>query len=130
MRMEKSELEGFYLERRKEGMDISDIRKELKSRSIDPEHISDIIRFVDDQTLAKRKTKPKQSNILSTKLWAGALVFGGAGIMILTYFRVINLGNMFIIPTGPILYGLFLYRRAGLRKKVEDTPRFGRFRRF
>ena len=102
-----------YLSRKENGMDFSEIRKELNARNLDADKIKFIIREIDNQTLFKEQNKTLKVNSKAIKVIGLVLMFGGVFVTLVTFLGVIDLGGSYIIAYGPIVSGFLLYLQAG-----------------
>lgn len=105
----KEEIINYYLQRLDEkDFEISQVRRDLEKRNVEPEEITSIVQIVDNelQRYIKYKSKKTKGNKMT---WAGVfLMTAGVGITFLTYNGIIDLGNRFILSYGPFLGGLSL----------------------
>ncbi|MFT5749744.1 MAG: hypothetical protein ACI93S_001007 [Ancylomarina sp.] len=112
MKEDISNIIDYYLGRKQNGMDFSEIRKELNARNLDADKIKLIIREIDNQILFKEKDKIFKVNSKGTKIISLVLMFGGGFVTLVTFFGVLDLGGSYIIAYGPIVSGFLLYLNA------------------
>lgn len=110
-----------YVEKKQSGTDYSVIRKELETKGMSKDQISEFIREVDkiileDNTGSSSKVKMKEAKIIGY-----VLLFGGGFVTLATYFNWINLNGLYIFAWGPILSGylLILISRVANKKRTR-----------
>lgn len=118
----KEEIINYYFQRFDEkDFEISQVRRDLEKRNVEPEEIKSIVRIVDNELqryIAFKSRKSKGNELV----WIGLVLMAiGIGITFLTYSGIIDMGNQFLLSYGPFLGGLSMffigrsqrYRRSG-----------------
>ncbi len=106
----KEEIINYYIQRFDEkDFEISQVRRDLEKRNVEPEEIKNIVRIVDEEFQRYIKFKSEKAKG-DGMVWIGVfLMIVGVGITLLTYSGMIDLGNRFmLISYGPFLGGLSL----------------------
>jgi hypothetical protein len=102
-----NELVDYYLEKKKSGMDFSEIRKELKAKDLDDSQIKTIINEIDAKALEyaqiSGKMKPKDLRLIGY-----ALMLIGGGLTFAVYFKILVLGKFLFAAYGPVIIGYIL----------------------
>lgn len=98
----------YYTKKKREGLDFSEIRKELILKNYDPDTIKIIINGIDNQILNEELNKVNKSRFNELKVSGLILMIGGGVITLGTYFGIINIGGYYIIAYGPIIAGYFM----------------------
>ena len=97
----------YYLEKKKSGMDFSEIRKELKAKEVDEAQIKKIIKEIDAKALEYAQTsgkmKPKDLRLIGY-----ALMLIGGGLTFAVYFKILVLGKFLFAAYGPVIIGYIL----------------------
>jgi len=97
----------YYFEKKKSGMDFSEMRKELKSKDLNDNDIKKIIKGVDDKVLEYAQTagkmKPKDLRLIGYAL----MLIGGA-LTFAVYFKVLVMGKFLFAAYGPVIIGYIL----------------------
>lgn len=119
------ELEDFYLEKRQEGMDISEIRDELEGQKIPEEQIRVIIRSIDNKII-QNSSSTIGSPANRRKMYGTAIILASGGLLMTSYYY--NVGGFIILPFGPMVYGIYLLSRG--EKWKSTRKELGKFRRF
>ena len=101
-----NELSDYYFDKKVEGMDFSEIRKELKVKGLDDADIKIVVRDIDNKLLSGIRKKQDRSSTNASMVLGICLVVGGVIVTIGTYTGWINMGDYFILAYGPILGGL------------------------
>jgi hypothetical protein len=113
-----------YVEKKKNGTDYSLIRKELETKGINKEDISELIRQVDSIILEENTKIPSIGKAKETKLLGYVLMFGGGFVTLATYFEWIDISGIYIVAWGPILGGYFLILSARIANKKRNIRGF------
>ena len=114
----------FYTNQKREGMDFTEIRKELANKNYDEETIKYIIRKIDNQIL--HEEQHKSTSVKAKEIYAIGLLLmlGGGFITIATYFGIINIEGLYIIAYGPIIGGYLMIltsrRKPTIFKRLLD----------
>ncbi len=102
-----NELVDYYFEKKKSGMDFSEIRKELKAKDLDDNQIKRIIIEVDAKSLEYAQTsgkmKPKDMRLIGYAL----MLIGGA-LTFAVYFKMLVMGKFVFAAYGPVIIGYIL----------------------
>ena len=121
-----------YLEKKREGMDYTQIRKELREQQIEDSDIKKIVQEIDDRILAEEFEKSGKS--VSEKMQIGGWFFTAAGI-IFTLGRYANITffhENYLLSYGSLIVGLTLlfygYFKKRISKQKNDEP-FSRFKK-
>lgn len=122
--MDIYELEDLYLEKRQSGMDISEIRKELKNQNIPEDQIRVIIRSIDNVTIQKTNSGISSAN--KRKIVGTVIIMGGVSLLITSYYY--SMGGFIVLPFGPMGYGVYLLSRGS--KREQRRPKHGKFGKF
>ncbi|MGZ2370631.1 hypothetical protein ACXR6G_12690 [Ancylomarina sp. YFZ004] len=113
------ELVDYYLEKKKSGMDFSEIRKELKAKDLDDAQIKKIIIEIDVKTLEHAQTagkmKPKDLRLIGY-----ALMLIGGGLTFAVYFKMLVLGEFLFAAYGPVIIGYILVVMARRQQKKQS----------
>jgi len=115
---QNKELVDYYFEKKKSGMDFSEIRKELKAKDIKEAQIKSIIREIDEKTLehAKNAGKFKPRDL---RLIGYALMLIGGGLTFAVYFKMLDLGKYLFVAYGPVIIGYILVVMARRQQKKQ-----------
>jgi hypothetical protein len=132
--MKEEEIEQIineFYEKRKKGMELSQIRNELSNRDISPEIIKLIVREVDETALEEEVEKTRQRKVLEYKLIGYFLFIGGILFTFLTYQGIIDLKGYYIIAYGPVAAGIIIVLLAPSMagktgRKITDSRYFDR----
>ena len=91
-----------YLQKRRDGMDYSQIRKELHEKQYEDSDIKKIVQKIDDTIIEEEfeKTKSNTSKIMRVTGWI-FIIFG-------TIFTLGNTVNLFHIQNNLVTYGFLL----------------------
>lgn len=103
----KNELINYYFEKKKLGMDFSEIRKELKAKDLDEAQIKEIIREIDAKALDHAHTAGKMKP-QDLRLIGYALMLIGGGLTFAVYFKILVLGKFLFAAYGPVIIGYIL----------------------
>jgi len=97
------------LEAKRQGMDYTEIRKNLSQEGLDEFIIKQIIKETDDRFLKEigQKSKSQKGRELLIAAWV-LLILGGI-ITLGSYLQWVDTKGMLIISYGPFLAGLILY---------------------
>ncbi|MDE5421149.1 hypothetical protein L3073_02890 [Ancylomarina sp. DW003] len=101
------ELVDYYFEKKKSGMDFSEIRKELKEKGIQEAQIKNVIKQIDVKTLEHAQTSGKMKP-RDLRLIGYALMLIGGGLTFAVYFKMIVLGKFLFAAYGPVIIGYIL----------------------
>ncbi len=101
------ELVDYYFEKKKSGMDFSEIRKELKAKDLNDIEIKSIVREIDAKALVHAHTsgkmKPKDLRLIGY-----ALMLIGGGLTFAVYFKMLVLGKFLFAAYAPVIIGYIL----------------------
>ena len=102
-----NELIDYYFEKKKSGMDFSEIRKELKTKDLSDHEIKKIIKAVDAKALIYAQTsgKMKPKNL---RLIGYALMLIGGVLTFAVYFKMLVLGKYLFAAYAPVIIGYIL----------------------
>lgn len=101
------ELVDYYFEKKKSGMDFSEIRKELKEKGIQEAQIKNVIKQIDAKALEHVQTSGKMKP-RDLRLIGYALMLIGGGLTFAVYFKVLDLGQYLFAAYGPVIIGYIL----------------------
>lgn len=101
------ELVDYYFEKKKSGMDFSEIRKELKEKGIQEAQIKNVIKQIDVKILEHAQTSGKMKP-RDLRLIGYALMLIGGGLTFAVYFKMIVLGKFLFAAYGPVIIGYIL----------------------
>ncbi len=125
---DKRALRERYLQKRKDGMSISEMKAELKDRFDNPMDLRHFVSDVDDLYIAT--LLPASSGIIpggQFKVWGGLMLFVlGLGLTAYSMFSDDGVHGYVIVWHGAILAGLALYYRG--RSEMRRTDQNGRVR--
>lgn len=120
--MEKSfkELVDLYHQKKIEGMDFSQIRKELAEKNIGEEMIKDIVRAIDNRMLSGEVKKPGKFKAKELRLIGWALMIIGGIITLGIYFHWFDVKGYHFVSYGPVIAGyLFIIAARKAQKKAS-----------
>lgn len=108
--MEKSfkELVDLYHQKKIEGMDFSQIRKELAEKNIDDDLIKDIVRAIDNRMLSGEVKKPSKLKARELRLIGWTLMIIGGILTLGIYFNWFDAKGYHFISYGPVIVGYLL----------------------
>ena len=102
-----NELVDYYFEKKKSGMDFSEIRKELKAKDLNDHEIKKIIQAVDAKALVYAQTsgkmKPKDLRLIGY-----ALMLIGGTLTFAVYFKMLVMGKYLFAAYAPVIIGYIL----------------------
>lgn len=125
--MTKEETIAYFLEKKQEGMDYSEIRSVLRSKGYKEDEMSEIIRSVDKQLLQGVHQKTDRTTQYATLVIGAVLLLFGLIVTIGTYSGMINMKGDFLIAYGPILSGAGMLT-YGMRRRSNYFDRKHKFR--
>lgn len=119
--MEKSfkELVDLYHKKKNEGMDFSQIRKELVGNNIDNEMIKDVVRAIDNRMLSGDLKKPGKLKAKELRLIGWVLMIIGGILTFGIYFHWFDTNGYNFISYGPVIAGYLLIIVARKVQKKE-----------
>ena len=101
------ELVDYYFEKKKSGMDFSEIKKELNEKGIQEVQIKNIIKQIDTKALEHAQTsgkmKPKDLRLIGYVL----MLIGGV-LTFAVYFKLLVLGKFLFAAYGLVIIGYIL----------------------
>jgi len=112
------ELVDRYRDKKERGMSFSEIRKSLERQGVHSESIRVIIQSIDNEILKDEKIKSQNKNARELILIGLVLALSGLLITVLTFTRIIAMGNYYLLAYGPLIggIGIFLKGVSGYRK--------------
>jgi len=108
-----------YVEKRKNGLDFSEIRKELKNLNLTSEEIRIIVREIDNQVINDELYKSKNTLVNEMKYIGLFLMLGGGFVTVASYFGLIDTNGYYVISYGPIIGGYLIYLKS--KRGVKKT---------
>ncbi len=118
----------IYTEKKLKGFDLSEIRKELTLRNINPETIKYIMNEIDNRVLREELNRSGNIRSREVKIIVLALVIGGVTITLATLFGIIYLNGYYILSYGPALAGAFIIMAS--RRMHSNTSRISGRKRY
>ncbi|RUT78248.1 hypothetical protein [Ancylomarina longa] len=118
--MEKdfNKLVEFYYQKKQEGMDFSQIRKELIDQKISEEMIKDIMKEIDSRILAVESRKKGKLKAKELRWIGWSLMIIGGFLTFANYFHLFELKGYAFIGYGPVIVGyLFLIAARKAQRK-------------
>ena len=117
--MEKSfnELVDFYHQKKKEGMDFSQIRKELGAKNLEEKKIKEIIREIDRRILEGDVKKVGKLKARELRIIGWTLMIIGGVITLGTYFQWFDVKGYYIVTYGPVIAGYLMLIAARRAKR-------------
>ena len=97
----------YYFEKKKGGMDFSEIRKELKDKGLNDIEIKRIISEIDAKILVYAQTSGKMKP-RDLRLIGYALMLIGGGLTLSVYFKILVLGKFVFAASGSVIIGYIL----------------------
>lgn len=125
--MDINEIEDYYLEQKIQGMDFSQIRKELRQKGLAPAQVNALVRSIDHKILMGAYKKQESSRKIGLMMIGGILAGIGLVVTIGTFTGIIDIGNRFIFSYGPMLSGVALIFSSNYQGR---TNLFDRNRKF
>lgn len=113
------QLEMEYLDRRRDGMDISDIRKELQQKDVSDENIALIIGAIDDaiyKELVPERNREPGTHTQWRKIIGWSVIIGGVVLALVFGIYVLGLSSI-LVGLGMIKTNRGDHQR--LRRKFE-----------
>ena len=115
--MSRAKVIDHYLKKiREENFDVYQVRKELEKNNVDEEEIKIIVRLIDNEVQRATVRKQESENARPLVQIGIFLTVIGAGLTIVTYVGIIDMGDSFMLVYGPFFAGLSLIV-AGLAKQ-------------
>lgn len=121
MAQDFKELVEFYHAKKIEGMDFSQIRKEMSEKGIEESSIKNVVREIDNKILSGDIKKAKNIKAKELRLIGWLLMIIGGGITLASYFQWLNIKGYYIVSYGPVIAGylMILAARKVQRKKLQ-----------
>ncbi|MCY1633702.1 hypothetical protein [Marinifilum sp. D737] len=120
MAQDFKDLVDFYHAKKIEGMDFSQIRKEMKGKGIDENTIKSVVREIDNKILAGDVKKPGKLDARQLRLIGWALMIVGGVATLGLYLKWFDLKGYHFLAYGPVIAGYLMIvaaRRA--QKKIS-----------
>ena len=118
----------YYANKKREGLDYSEIRKELKLKNLDDDTISTIIKAVDNHILSEELTNANKIKGAEIRVIGYILLIGGAIATFGTLLGIIELRGYLIVAYGPMIAGFFMIltsKRISTQKaKISKKKRY------
>ncbi len=108
--MDFKELVDLYHQKKIEGMDFSQIRKELAEKNIEKDMIKDIVRAIDDRMLSG-EVKTKKKGMFKTRelrLIGWTLMIIGGVVTLGTYLHWFDMKGYYFVSYGPVIAGYLI----------------------
>lgn len=118
MKKDFNELVDFYYKKKKEGMDFSQIRKELQSKNVEEPIIKEIMNEIDTRILKGESFKFGKLKARELRLIGWTLMIIGGGITLGTYLHWFDVKGFYIVTYGPVIAGylMLIAARKATRK--------------
>ncbi|MUP37814.1 hypothetical protein [Labilibaculum euxinus] len=113
------ELVDLYHQKKIEGMDFSQIRKELVEKNIEEDLIKDIVRAIDDRILRGEVKKKGKFKVRELRLIGWTLMIIGGIITLGTYFHWFDMKGYYFVSYGPVIAGYLLIIAARKAQRKE-----------
>ncbi|MCT4601890.1 MAG: hypothetical protein N4A59_03145, partial [Marinifilum sp.] len=107
----------FYHAKKIEGMDFSQIRKEMKDKNIDESTIKSVVREIDNKILSGDVKKAGKLKARELRLIGWALMIIGGTATLGTYLQWFDLKGYHIVAYGPVIVGYLLIVAARRAQK-------------
>ena len=120
MEMDFKELVDLYHQKKIEGMDFSQIRKELADKNIEEDLIKDIVRAIDNRMLSGEVKKSGKLKARELRLIGWTLMIIGGILTLGIYFHWFDAKGYSFISYGPVIAGYLLIIAA--RKAQKKNP--------
>lgn len=120
MTQDFKDLVDFYHAKKIEGMDFSQIRKEMKDKGIDENIIKNVVREIDNKILSGEVKKSGKLKARELRLIGWTLMILGGIATLGTYFQWFDIKGYHIVAYGPVIAGYLMIvaaRRA--QKKIS-----------
>ncbi len=101
------ELVDYYFEKKRAGMDFSEIRRELQNKGLDDVLIKRVINEVDTKALEYAHTSGKIKS-KDLRIVGYALMLIGGGLTSAVYFKILILGKFIFIAYAFVILGYIL----------------------
>jgi len=108
MAQDFKELVEFYHGKKIDGMDFSQIRKELNDKGIDETTIKNVVREIDNKILAGDVKKAGKLKARELRLIGWTLMIIGGVATLGTYFQWFDVKGYHIVAYGPVIAGYLL----------------------
>ncbi len=105
MEKDYKSLVDFYHQKKIEGVDFSQIRKELADKDIEERMIKNIVREIDNRILNGDVKKVSKLKAREMRLIGWTLMIIGGLITLGTYFQWIDVKGYYIASYGPVIAG-------------------------
>lgn len=112
----------YYASKKQNGIDFSEIRKELETKGYSNQEISNLIREV-DKIILEGHSKTNSTNKNGSIKLIGYLLMGVGGILIVgTYLDWFNLHGKYALMGAPLLIGyiLVIVSRVMGKKRIKS----------
>jgi len=97
-----------YHQKKIEGMDFSQIRKELADKNVEEEMIKNIVREIDSRILNGDIKKVGKLKAREMRLIGWTLMIIGGLITLGAYFQWVDVKGYYIVSYGPVIAGYLL----------------------
>jgi len=108
MTQDINELIKFYHGKKVDGMDFSQIRKELKEKGIEENDIKNIVREIDNKILAGDVKKVGKIKARELRLIGWTLMIIGGVATLGTYIQWFDVKGYHIVAYGPVIAGYLM----------------------
>ena len=121
MTQDFKQLVEFYHTKKIEGMDFSQIRKEMSEKGVDEKLIKNVVREIDNKILSGDIKKARKIKAKELRLIGWLLMIIGGAITLASYFQWISIKGYYIVSYGPVIAGylMILAARKAQRKKSQ-----------
>lgn len=120
MTQDFNELVKFYHAKKLDGMDFSQIRKEMKDKGIDENTIKNIIREIDNKILSGDVKKPGKLKARELRLIGWVLMIIGGLATLGVYLQWFDVKGYTIVAYGPVIVGYLMIVAARRAQKRES----------
>ena len=110
----------IYSDKRKRGMDFSEIRSELTAKGLSETQVKSIIKEIDRKEISGELKKAKRIQSRELKMIGWTLMILGGIVTIGTHYQWFNTGGLYVLAYGPVIGGYLMIvsaRRAQKRNK-------------
>ncbi|WP_421920166.1 hypothetical protein [Marinifilum sp.] len=117
MAQDFNDLVDFYHEKKIDGMDFSQIRKEMKEKGIEEDTIKNVVREIDNKILSGEVKKSGKLKARELRLIGWTLMILGGIATLGTHFNWFDVKGYYIIAYGPVIAGYLLIVAARRAQK-------------